>query len=283
MFGPSSRFPYAPERGYTPPDCPVDSYVRMLGTLGIERAVIVHGSAHGSDNRVTLDGIASMPDRCRGVAVVRPDVADQELEALSRGGIRGFRLSTMLKGGIGTEHLEAMAERVKGLGWHVVLHVDRAGEIAEVKVVEGQLAQSELTRKLARLELSRSQKVLDQRTIKSPITGIVTQRLLSAGEFVYQETNVVTLAKLDPLHVEVFVPVAHHGFIKRGAAATVHLSGSSKGDYAATVIVVDRVFDPASGTFGVRLELPNPGNRLPAGQRCRVSFTASPGGSAKGG
>ena len=44
MFGPSSRFPYAPERGYTPPDCPVDSYVRMLGTLGIERAVIVHGN-----------------------------------------------------------------------------------------------------------------------------------------------------------------------------------------------------------------------------------------------
>lgn len=133
VFGPSSRFPYAAGRGYTPPDCPVDSYQRMLEILGIERAVIVHGSAHGSDNRVTLDGIAAMPDRCRGVAVVEPDISDAELESLDRGGIRGIRLSTMLKGGIGTEHLERMADRIKHLGWHVVLHVDKAGEIAELE------------------------------------------------------------------------------------------------------------------------------------------------------
>ena len=128
VFGPASKFPYAAGRGYTPPDCPVESYMRMLDTLGIERAVIVHGSAHGSDNRVTLDGIAAMGERCRGVAVVEPDIADAELEALSRGGIRGIRLSTMLKNGIGTEHLEALADRIGGLGWHIVLHVDKVAE-----------------------------------------------------------------------------------------------------------------------------------------------------------
>ena len=93
VFGPSSRYPYAAGRGYTPPDCPVDSYMRILDVLGIERAVIVHGSAHGSDNRVTLDGIAAMGARCRGVAVIAPDAPDDELEILSRGGIRGIRLS----------------------------------------------------------------------------------------------------------------------------------------------------------------------------------------------
>ena len=128
VFGPASKFPYAAGRGYTPPDCPVESYMRMLDTLGIERAVIVHGSAHGSDNRVTLDGIAAMGERCRGIAVVEPDIADAELEALSRGGIRGIRLSTMLKNGIGTEHLEALADRIGGLGWHIVLHVDKVAE-----------------------------------------------------------------------------------------------------------------------------------------------------------
>ena len=106
VFGPSARFPYAAGRGYTPPDCPVDSYIHMLGVLGIERAVIVHGSAHGSDNRVTLDAIGRMGDRCRGVAVVAPDIPDAELETMSEGGIRGIRLSTMLKGGLGTEHLD---------------------------------------------------------------------------------------------------------------------------------------------------------------------------------
>ena len=133
VFGPSSRFPYAASRGYTPPDCPVDSYKHMLEALGIERAVIVHGSAHGSDNRVTLDGIATMADRCRGVAVIEPNVSEDELETLSQGGIRGFRLSTMLKGGIGTEHLESMTARVGEFGWHVVLHFDKGQEIAELE------------------------------------------------------------------------------------------------------------------------------------------------------
>ncbi len=133
VFGPLSKFPYAAGRGYTPPDCPVESYIRMLDKLGIERAVIVHGSAHGSDNRVTLDGIAAMGERCRGVAVVEPDISDAALEALSRGGIRGLRLSTMLQGGIGTEHLDTLADRVRDLGWHIVLHVGKAGEIAELE------------------------------------------------------------------------------------------------------------------------------------------------------
>ena len=132
VFGPSSRFPYAEGRGYTPPDCPVESYMRMLDTLGIERAVIVHGSAHGSDNRVTLDGIAAMGERCRGVAVIEPDAPDEALEVLSRGGIRGIRLSTMLAGGVGTQHLETMADRIMGLGWHMVLHLGGVAEIAEL-------------------------------------------------------------------------------------------------------------------------------------------------------
>jgi len=133
VFGPSDRFPYAEGRGYTPPDCPVDRYLRLLDTLGMARGVIVHGSAHGTDNRVTLDGIAQAPDRLRGVAVIAPGRPDAELEAMAEGGIRGIRLSTMLKGAIGTDHLEAMADRVRHLGWHIVIHVDTVDEIADLE------------------------------------------------------------------------------------------------------------------------------------------------------
>ena len=80
VFGPAARFPYAEGRGYTPPDCPVEAWVRMLDVLGIARGVIVHGSAHGADNRVTLDAIASAPERFRGVAVIRPDATDGEIK-----------------------------------------------------------------------------------------------------------------------------------------------------------------------------------------------------------
>jgi len=133
VFGPSARFPYADGRGYTPPDAPIDSYLRLLDILGMDRGVIVHGSAHGTDIRVTLAGIASAPDRLRGVAVIAPDVADAELEAMAEGGIRGIRLSTMLKGAIGTDQLEFMADRIKPLGWHIVIHLDKVDEIAELE------------------------------------------------------------------------------------------------------------------------------------------------------
>jgi predicted TIM-barrel fold metal-dependent hydrolase len=133
VFGPASQFPYAEGRGYTPPDCPIEAYLRLLDTLGFDRGVIVHGSAHGSDNRVTLHGIAAAPDRLRGVAVVDPAISDNELEAMALGGIRGIRLSTMLKGGFGTEHLETLADRIKGLGWHIVVHLNEVAEIVELE------------------------------------------------------------------------------------------------------------------------------------------------------
>src|SRR5512143_3309279 len=53
VFGPASRYPYAPDRSYTPPDAPLEKYLAMLDTLGFARGVLVQGSAHGSDNSAT--------------------------------------------------------------------------------------------------------------------------------------------------------------------------------------------------------------------------------------
>ena len=133
VFGPADRFPYAPGRGYTPPDAPIATYLKLLDTLGIDRGVIVHGSAHGSDNTASLDGIATAPDRLRGVAVVDPDISESGLGVLNDGGMSGIRLSTMLKGAVGSDQLMPMAEKIKHLGWHIVLHVNDSREIAELE------------------------------------------------------------------------------------------------------------------------------------------------------
>jgi 2-pyrone-4,6-dicarboxylate lactonase len=132
VFGPVAQFPYAEGRGYTPPDCPIEAYLGLLDTLGLDRGVIVHGSAHGADNRVTLHGIATAPDCLRGVVVVDPATSTKELETMADGGIRGVRLSTMLKGAYGTDLLETMADRIAGLGWHIVIHLNDVGEIIEL-------------------------------------------------------------------------------------------------------------------------------------------------------
>lgn len=143
---------------------------------------------------------------------------------------------------------------------------------AESHVAEQDLLREKQDRQLSLLELERSQALLDQRTIRSTIDGIVSEKKLSAGEFVNQEGYIVTLARLDPLNVEVFLPVAYFDRVQLGMTATVTPAPPITNTYTATISVVDRVFDPASGTFGVRLTLPNPDNRLPGGQRCKVSF-----------
>ena len=86
------------------------------------------------------------------------------------------------------------------------------------------------------------------------------------------EKKILKLAQISPLLVELILPVQQFGQIKVGDSATVFPEAPVGGQFNATVTVVDRLVDAASGTFGVRLEVPNPGNRLPAGLKCSVNF-----------
>ena len=125
--------------------------------------------------------------------------------------------------------------------------------------------------RLASLERKQQQAVLALRTITSPINGVVVERYLSPGDHISQE-KILKLAQIDPLNVEVVVPVELFGAIRTGMSGRVQLAALGGASHTARVTVVDRVIDAASGTFGVRLQLPNPGNRISAGLRCSVKF-----------
>ncbi len=126
-------------------------------------------------------------------------------------------------------------------------------------------------KRLAELELQRVTAALAMRTIRSPITGVVVERVLSPGELA-NETPILKLAQIHPLRVEVFAPVSLLNKMTVGMESQVVPEAPANGVHTARVTVVDRVVDAASGTFGVRLELPNPSYRLPAGLKCRVRF-----------
>jgi multidrug efflux pump subunit AcrA (membrane-fusion protein) len=129
---------------------------------------------------------------------------------------------------------------------------------------------------LKSLELARAEAGLELKTIRSPDDGVVTERALSGGEYVNQESHILTIARLSELRVETYLPVALYGQVAEGDIATVEPEPPIGGSYKAKVAVVDHVFDAASGTFGVRLLLPNPDLRLPAGMRCKVRFGSFP-------
>lgn len=137
-----------------------------------------------------------------------------------------------------------------------------------------QLRQARENQKLAELEVQRAAEVLAMRTIRSPLSGIVVDVMLKPGEFSSSNLKepILKLAEVDPLHVEVILPVTMYGRIKNTQRALVMPEQPVGGSYEAVVKVVDRVIDAASGTFGVRLQLPNPNYRIPAGIKCRVRF-----------
>ena len=93
----------------------------MLDVIGFARGVLVHSNIYGPDNRATLDALAALPGALRGIALVRPDVADRTLAALAAAGMRGVRINLEFPGELGLDDAERIAPRLATLGWHLQL------------------------------------------------------------------------------------------------------------------------------------------------------------------
>ena len=126
VFGPEAKFPFAPERKYTPCDAPKEKLFALRDYLGFARNVIVQASCHGTDNAALVDALEAAPDKARGVAVVGPKVTDAELKAMDRAGVRGVRFNFLprLVSSTPREEFIRIAERIKPLGWHTVVYFE---------------------------------------------------------------------------------------------------------------------------------------------------------------
>jgi RND family efflux transporter MFP subunit len=151
---------------------------------------------------------------------------------------------------------------------------DREYEQARIerRLAELAVQSAEIEYEVAKVEHQQAQEKLARRSIESPVNGVVVSITMSPGEYVHKQATVMTIAEIDPLNVEVFVPVDQYGTISAGTKADVVPDEPVGGVYTASVAVADKVFDAASRTFGIRLILPNPGFVLPAGVRCEVRF-----------
>jgi 2-pyrone-4,6-dicarboxylate lactonase len=129
VFGPADKFPYAPGRGYTPPDAPVEKYLALLDRLGCARGLVVQGNAHGYDNRVVLDAITRFPKRLRGVAITDARVKPETLREWHKAGMRGLRFHLLPEDpgyvrGVGLKVFEVFRKTMAELGWVMQLFCD---------------------------------------------------------------------------------------------------------------------------------------------------------------
>ena len=126
VFGPHEVFPYADSASYWPPDADKNALKAVHDKLGIERAILVQASCHGIDNRAMVDAIKSSNGAYRGVCIANDTFSENDFQDLHDSFVRGVRFNfvTHLGGAPDLDRMKTVLDRVKRLGWHLVIHVN---------------------------------------------------------------------------------------------------------------------------------------------------------------
>lgn len=208
----------------------------------------------------------------RGDVVARLDTAVEEIArdlARARAGDRSRLQSLEAR----VEFLAAQSARMAELAGRNAISATAATEAQlEARVAEGELDEARINHALAQHELQQAEVLLAQKTLTAPVEGVIVERLLGPGEYRDTQSHIVTIARLDRLRVEAFAPLSYFGTVALGDVVSIRPEAPIGGAYPATITVIDRIFDAATATFGLRMALENPGLALPAGLRCEVRF-----------
>jgi predicted TIM-barrel fold metal-dependent hydrolase len=140
IFGDPARFPFAPSRVYTPEPGSLEELAAVHRALRIDRTVVVQPSVYGTDNACTLDALAHLGDRARGVAVIDGQTPDRFLDAMGRAGVRGIRLNLATAGitepAVARRRFREGVERIRDRGWHVQIYAQLTVIAAIADLVE---------------------------------------------------------------------------------------------------------------------------------------------------
>ena len=174
-----------------------------------------------------VDGIVESLEVQRGELIEKDQVlvlleSDVERAAVAETQARAEAMAEILSSNVSLEFSQRRRDRLKELHLSQALSSDQMDEMAtETKLTQLQLQQARENKKIAELELRQARHILKRHTIRSPIRGIVVQRYRAPGESV-EEEPIMRLAQIDPLRVEVIVPVQAFGTIKVGQFALLY-------------------------------------------------------------
>lgn len=139
VFGPTHRFPYAADATFRPPEAGVRTLMALHDVLGLDHALIVQSSCHGTDHAALLDAIEVGAGRYLGVGLLDDRTTAADLDELAAGGIRGVRLNFLphLGGAPAPAVLERAVEVVAERGWHLEIHVAGTGLVDYEETLAG--------------------------------------------------------------------------------------------------------------------------------------------------
>ena len=232
---------------------------------------------------LTVDVSSAAPGVIDKVYVERGDQVEQnqvvamldsevEKAAVDIAEARSTMVSEVMLGKVNMDYDKRKQQRLSSLhGQNAISTQDKDEAERNAKAAKLKLQHARDLHRLRQLELRKAEEELRQRNVRSPIQGVVVQRFKYSAEYV-EDQPIMRVAQLNPLHIEAIVPMEMFGKIQKGMSADVFPEIVSDEARQATVTVVDKMGDAASGTFGVRLTMDNPGNALPAGIKCHAQF-----------
>lgn len=201
VFGPGDLFPFAPERKYTPCDASREQLFALRDFLGFEKNVVVQATCHGADNSALLDVLEHSNDKARGVVTVKSDVTEAELQRMHALGVRGVRFNYVkrLVDPKPDEYYRGIIEKIKPLGWHVVLYFEPA-DLAEkwnfftslgVPIVVDHMGRPDVSKPLDNPDFALFQKFMRENDVWAKVS--CPDRLTVTGSPLY--SDVVPFAK----------------------------------------------------------------------------------------
>ncbi len=235
------------------------------------------------DIRSPVTGIIDKVHVARGSAVKQRDLLVNLESSVEQAAADLARYKSEMDGAIKSaesrlEHAKRKLRRQSGLAAQKYVSAqDQEDADAELRIAEADVLSAQENKQLARLEYSYAASQLALRQIHSPFDGVVVEQSQYPGELAEigdNKPSILKLARIDPLRVKVILPLAMYPKMKVGMRADVVPEAPLEGHYEATIDTVDQVIDAASGTFQVRMNLPNPQRAVPGGVKCRVSFPA---------
>jgi len=246
------------------------SAIKLLSVLML---CCLYGGLVDAQENQQFDGLIE-PDELIAVSSPIPGVLDAvNFDKGDR--VRKGQVIASLKSGLE----RASVNLAKAKYQHTQRQLARNRELYEKKLIS-QMDHDDIETEmlLAKMELRQAEEQLKQRIIRSPISGIVVDKLYSAGEFV-QEHEIMKIAKLNPLKVVVILPVEMFGKVKKGDKVKVYITGYDK-VFSGRVSLIDPMIDAASDTFAIQVKLPNKKHVLPAGLKCQIRFPSLQTGHA---
>ena len=121
----------------------------------------------------------------------------------------------------------------------------------------------EASHNLAKLELDYTQ-------IRSPISGVVSERFIKVGETLNVEDPVFHVTSFDPLVAYLHVPEREYRNIEVGQPAAISIDALSGPPIMADVTRVSPIVDPETGTFKITIEIFDEQRRIKPGMFGRI-------------